>query len=159
MGGHHQLAHTRRESRRSRARIARSGDRARPQRDKLDVAQDRNPRPLRLVGAGRTELAKCVLGLNRVTAGALLTYGQKAVIGSVAEALTRCRMGYVGEDRKQEGLILMHSVLDNTGITIWKRVAGKLGLLTDRVVRTVVAPMIEKLDVRTPPLRQIVANL
>jgi ribose transport system ATP-binding protein len=100
-----------------------------------------------------------VLGLNRVTAGALLTDGQKAVIGSVAEALTRYRMGYVSEDRKQEGLILMHSVLDNTGITIWKRVAGKLGLLTDRAVRTVVAPMIEKLDVRTPPLRQIVANL
>jgi ribose transport system ATP-binding protein len=35
-------------------------------------------------------------------------------------------MGYVGEDRKQEGLILMHSVLDDSGITIWKRVAGKL---------------------------------
>jgi ribose transport system ATP-binding protein len=77
----------------------------------------------------------------------------------VAEALTRYRMGYVSEDRKQEGLILMHSVLDNAGITIWKRVAGKLGLLTDRAVRTVVAPLIEKLDVRTPSLRQIVANL
>ena len=112
-----------------------------------------------LVGAGRTELAKCVLGLSRVTTGALLIDGQKAVIGSVAEALTRYRMGYVSEDRKQEGLILMHSVLDNTGITIWKRVAGKLGLLTDRAVRTVVAPLIEKLDVRTPSLRQIVANL
>jgi ribose transport system ATP-binding protein len=112
-----------------------------------------------LVGAGRTELAKCVLGLNRVTAGALLIDGQKAVIGSVAEALTRYRMGYVSEDRKQEGLILIHSVLDNAGITIWKRVAGKLGLLTDRAVRTVVAPLIEKLDVRTPSLRQIVANL
>ena len=112
-----------------------------------------------LVGAGRTELAKCVLGLNRLTAGALLIDGQKAVIGSVAEALTRYRMGYVSEDRKQEGLILMHSVLDNAGITIWKRVAGKLGLLTDRAVRTVVTPLIEKLDVRTPSLRQIVANL
>ena len=112
-----------------------------------------------LVGAGRTELAKCVLGLNRLTAGALLIDGQKAVIGSVAEALTRYRMGYLSEDRKQEGLILMHSVLDNAGITIWKRVAGKLGLLTDRAVRTVVTPLIEKLDVRTPSLRQIVANL
>jgi ribose transport system ATP-binding protein len=53
----------------------------------------------------------------------------------------------------------MHSVLDNAGITIWKHVAGKLGIMTDRAVRTVVAPLIEELDVRTPSLRQIVANL
>jgi ribose transport system ATP-binding protein len=112
-----------------------------------------------LVGAGRTELAKCLIGLNRVTAGEVLVDGRKAAIGSVAEALNRYGMGYVSEDRKQEGLILMHSVLDNSGITIWKRVAGRLGFLTDRAVRSVVAPLIEKLDVRTPSLRQIVANL
>jgi ribose transport system ATP-binding protein len=112
-----------------------------------------------LVGAGRTELAKCLIGLNRVTAGEVLVDGRKAAIGSVAEALNRYGMGYVSEDRKQEGLILMHSVLDNSGITIWKRVAGRLGLLTDRAVRSVVALLIEKLDVRTPSLRQIVANL
>ncbi len=112
-----------------------------------------------LVGAGRTELAKCLLGLNRVTAGEVLIEGEKAAIGSVAEALGRYRMGYVSEDRKQEGLILMHSVLDNAGITIWKRLAGRLGLLTDRAIGSAVSPLIEKLDVRTPSLRQIVANL
>lgn len=112
-----------------------------------------------LVGAGRTELAKCVLGLHRVTEGEMLVNGKRAAIGSVAEAIDRFRMGYVSEDRKQEGLILMHSVLDNAGITIWKRVAGKLGFLTDRAIQVVVAPLIEQLDVRTPSLRQIVGNL
>ena len=81
------------------------------------------------------------------------------MIGSVAEALGRYRIGYVSEDRKQEGLILMHSVLDNAGITIWKRLARRFGFLTDRAVGSAVAPLIRKLDVRTPSLRQVVANL
>ena len=112
-----------------------------------------------LVGAGRTELAKCIIGLHRVTAGELLVDGRKAVIGSVAEALGRYRIGYVSEDRKQEGLILMHSVLDNAGITIWKRLARRFGLLTDRAIGSAIAPLMRKLDVRTPSLRQVVANL
>ena len=88
-----------------------------------------------LVGAGRTELAKCLIGLHRVTGGELLIAGRKVEIGSVGEALGRYRIGYVSEDRKQEGLILMHSVLDNAGITIWTRLAGRFGFLTDRAVR------------------------
>jgi len=56
-------------------------------------------------------------------------------------------------------LILMHSVLDNAGITIWTRLAGRFGFLTDRAVGSAVAPLIQKLDVRTPSLRQVVANL
>ena len=44
-------------------------------------------------------------------------------------------IGYVSEDRKQEGLILMHSVLENAGITVWRRLRGRLGLLTDRAIR------------------------
>ena len=112
-----------------------------------------------LVGAGRTELTKCLIGLHRVTGGELLIAGRKAVIGSVAEALGRYRIGYVSEDRKQEGLILTHSVLDNAGITIWKRLARRFGFLTDRAVGSAVAPLIQKLDVRTPSLRQVVANL
>ena len=112
-----------------------------------------------LVGAGRTELAKCILGLHRVTAGNVLVDGKVARIGSVAEAIDRYGMGYVSEDRKQEGLILAHSVLENAGIAIWKRLAGRIGFLADRAIAAVVAPLIEKLDVRTPSLKQIVGNL
>ena len=112
-----------------------------------------------LVGAGRTELAKVILGQHRVIAGEVLVDGKPAAIGAVADAIDRYRIGYVSEDRKQEGLILMHSVLDNAGITVWRRVAGRLGLLTDKAVQAVVAPPIDKLDVRTPSLAQLVGNL
>jgi ribose transport system ATP-binding protein len=112
-----------------------------------------------LVGAGRTELAKCVLGLHRITAGEVLIEGKSRRIGSVAEAIHDCGLGYVSEDRKQEGLILAHSVLDNAGITVWRKLAGRLGLLRDDSVRARVGPIIAELEVRTPSLAQTVGNL
>jgi ribose transport system ATP-binding protein len=112
-----------------------------------------------LVGAGRTELAKCVLGLHGVTQGAVMVAGKQERIADVADAVHRCRIGYISEDRKQEGLILAHSVLQNAGITTWRKLAGRLRLLADRTVRTHVLPYVRKLEVRTPTLAQTVGNL
>ncbi len=112
-----------------------------------------------LVGAGRTELAKALIGHFHVTGGSVRVHGEEVKIRSVAEAIHRHRIGYVSEDRKQDGLILIHSVLDNTGMAVWRRLAGALGLLADRTVRTAVEPSIRKLEVRTPSLSQLVGNL
>ena len=53
----------------------------------------------------------------------------------------------------------MHSVLDNAGMTLWRRLASAFGLLRDGTVRSRTEPIIRKLDVRTPSLHQIVGNL
>jgi ribose transport system ATP-binding protein len=113
-----------------------------------------------LVGAGRSELAKSIIGLFQVTAGEILVRGQPARIDSVATARDGYRIGYVSEDRKGEGLILIHSVLENAGITVWRRLASKfVDFLTDRAIRRAVEPVIRKLEVRTPSLDQTVNNL
>ncbi len=112
-----------------------------------------------LVGAGRTELAKSILGLYPIVKGSMRVDGQVVRIRSVAEAIHRHGIGYVSEDRKQEGLILIHSVLENAGITVWPKLARFMGLLADRTIRAVVEPVIRKLDVRTPSLDQLVGNL
>ena len=112
-----------------------------------------------LVGAGRTELAKSVIGLFPATGGTIRVHGKPAVIGSVTDAIRRHRIGYISEDRKGEGLILMHSVLDNAGITLWRRLAGRLGIVTDRSVRSRAEPFIRRLEVKTPSLSQSVGNL
>ena len=112
-----------------------------------------------LVGAGRSELAKAILGLFPLTAGEIRSTGRPVAIGSVADALHRHGIGYVSEDRKQEGLILLHTVLGNAGITIWSRLASALGFLRDRTIRTAVEPVLRQLEVRTPSLAQTVGNL
>jgi ribose transport system ATP-binding protein len=112
-----------------------------------------------LVGAGRTELAKSVIGLFPVTAGEVRVDGRAVTIPDVADAIHEHGIGYVSEDRKGEGLILMHSVLDNAGIAIWRRLGKGLGFIADRTVRRATEPFIRKLEVRTPSLSQLVGNL
>jgi len=112
-----------------------------------------------LVGAGRTELAKAIMGRIAVTGGEVLVEGQQVRITSVADAIHRHGLGYVSEDRKTEGLILPHSVLANAGIVIWRKLAGFLGDLSDAAVQRSVVPYLEQLEVKTPSLAQIVGNL
>lgn len=112
-----------------------------------------------LIGSGRSELAKAIVGAEPLTAGHIEVKGVPAKIGSVTEALRRYRMGYVSEDRKREGLILIHSVLRNVGVTIWDRVARLAGLITEQREAERVLPNIERLEVRTPSVRQTVGNL
>ena len=112
-----------------------------------------------LVGAGRTELAKAIIGVARVTAGEVQVDGKPAIIRSVVDALSRYRIGYVSEDRKHEGLILMHSVRRNVAVTVWRRIARALGWLPSAAERDTVMPYIERLQVKTPSLAQPVSLL
>ncbi|HEX2526315.1 MAG TPA: sugar ABC transporter ATP-binding protein [Geminicoccus sp.] len=112
-----------------------------------------------LVGAGRSELAKCLIGLFPIASGTVAIDGKTVAINSVSEALHRHGLGYVSEDRKGEGLVLAHSVLANAGITVWSKLAGLLGYLKDGTVRSRVSPAIERLEVKTPSLAQQVGLL
>jgi len=111
-----------------------------------------------LVGAGRSELAKAVLGLASQTGGTIYVAGTPRRIGSVSEALS-LGIGYVSEDRKGEGLVLLHSVLDNAGITLWEQLSTALGFLRDATVAARVGPVLKKLEVKTPSLDQTIGNL
>jgi ribose transport system ATP-binding protein len=112
-----------------------------------------------LVGAGRSELARAILGLVRRTGGEVLVEGRPARIASPADALQQCGIGYVSEDRKQEGLILLHSVLGNAGISVWRRLANALGFLRDRSIAALTQPVLRRLEVKTPSLYQTIGNL
>jgi len=112
-----------------------------------------------LVGAGRSELAKAILGLIRRTGGEVLVNGRAARIASPADALQKYGIGYVSEDRKQEGLILLHSVLGNAGITVWRKLANALGFLRDQSIAALTNPVLRRLEVKTPSLYQTIGNL
>jgi len=112
-----------------------------------------------LVGAGRSELAKALIGKHAVTGGTIKVDGRPARIRSALDALRDYHIGYVSEDRKREGLILPQSVARNTAITIWHRISKAMGLLWGGIEKAAVRPFIERLDVRTPSLDQAVGNL
>ena len=112
-----------------------------------------------LVGAGRSELARAILGLSKQLGGEVKVAGKPAHITSVAEALHQHSIGYVSEDRKQEGLILQHSVLANGGITLWRKLASRMGFLTDGAINAKVGPVLQRLELKTPSVYQTIGNL
>ena len=112
-----------------------------------------------LVGAGRSELARAIMGTARITAGELRIEGKPARIRDVTEAVRRYGIGYVSEDRKTEGLILAHDVASNITATVWHRLRRLLGFLSDRMQNATAAPLVRALDIRTPSLAQRVGNL
>lgn len=112
-----------------------------------------------LVGAGRTELARCLVGLGRITAGTFSIEGKPAHIRNPYDALRIYSLGYVSEDRKGEGLILSHSVSRNVGITVWDRVGGRFGRVSERAVRPLVMRQAESLKLKMSGLSQAVSRL
>ncbi|CUI88895.1 sugar ABC transporter ATP-binding protein [Cognatishimia activa] len=112
-----------------------------------------------LVGAGRSELARALIGADKITGGQVLIDGKEAKISSVQDALRKYQMGYVSEDRKGDGLILAHSVADNIGVTIWHKIAKFGGFVTDTMQRKSVRGFVDRLEVKTPSLQQTLGNL
>ncbi len=113
-----------------------------------------------LVGSGRTELAKTIIGERRYDSGTVRVRGRQARIGSVAESLHRYRIGYVSENRKEEGLILSASVSANLTITIWNRLASRLvRILRPRREVEQAQATIRRLDIKTPGPMQVLHNL
>ncbi len=113
-----------------------------------------------LVGAGRTELARALIGAEAaVTGGEVLVRGEPAHIRDPHDALKRYRIGYVSEDRKVEGLILTHSVGTNIAITIWRKIANALKLVMPRVEAASVRPYVDQLAIKISSLNQLVGTL
>jgi ABC-type sugar transport system ATPase subunit len=70
-----------------------------------------------LIGAGRTELARAIFGIDRLETGKIAINGNYVTIKNAEDAIT-LGIGYVPEDRKGEGLVLIHSIKNNISISV-----------------------------------------
>ena len=95
-----------------------------------------------LVGAGRTEVARAIFGLDPHDTGQIRIDGRPVRIRSPRDAV-RARVGYVPEDRKQDGLVLGLTVRDNTVMSILSEIA-RLGVITRVMETPTVLTMIER---------------
>ncbi len=111
-----------------------------------------------LVGAGRSELIRAVLGLERITAGTIRVHGKPARIRDVADALRHHRIGYVTENRKEEGLFLDQPLTRNVAVTVWRRIAHA-GLVRERDERALVETYRDRLGMRIAGPLQLAGQL
>ena len=112
-----------------------------------------------LIGAGRTELARAIVGLDRAAGGQCLVNGNPASPRGTAAAVRKHRLGYVSEDRKGEGLIISDTIRRNASITIWSRLASRLGWISEAPTGRAVLPQLQRLGVKMRALDQRVSEL
>lgn len=112
-----------------------------------------------LIGSGRTELARLIFGADKMDSGEIWVNGQKAEIHSIQDSIEKYKIGYVSENRKEEGLILSFPVGTNMSITVWHRILNKFRKIqTDREAE-IVGRMISKMQVKTPSVETHAENL
>ncbi len=112
-----------------------------------------------LVGAGRSELARSVVGLHQVVDGQILIDGQQVQIPDVASALHDHGIGYVTENRKEEGLFLNFSVRRNFAVTIWQKLTGRFGTVPQAAEDKVANRYIEDLGIKVSGNHQTTGTL
>jgi ABC-type sugar transport system ATPase subunit len=110
-----------------------------------------------LVGAGRSELARSVFGIDRYHSGFVEVCGRTATIGSAADAIRR-GVGLVPEDRKRQGLVLSMTCRENLTLPLIERLKRWL-LLDHRRDRALAQEYFDRLRVRAPGVDAPIAGL
>lgn len=110
-----------------------------------------------LVGAGRTELARCIFGADRYDTGEILLAGKAIRVRCPKDAIAH-GIGLVTEDRKQQGLVLGMAVRENTTLANLQNLTS-FGFVQGGRERSVTAKYIKDLAIKTPSAEQTVRNL
>ncbi|OCA88759.1 sugar ABC transporter ATP-binding protein [Pseudobacillus wudalianchiensis] len=110
-----------------------------------------------LMGAGRTEVMRAIFGLDSIDRGELYIHDQKTVIHTPNEAV-RKGIGFITEDRKDEGLILDFSIRENIALPSVKSFAPK-GLIDEKNEQQFVDMLIKRLTIKTESAETSAKNL
>jgi inositol transport system ATP-binding protein len=110
-----------------------------------------------LIGAGRTEVARVIFGLDASDAGTIRLNGEALKLSSPKDAIAN-GIAMVSEDRKAEGLVLCRSVGENISLANLKKFASGL-FISERQEESAAQRMIKMLQIKTPDTAMIVENL
>ncbi|MBR0620564.1 sugar ABC transporter ATP-binding protein [Bacillus pumilus] len=100
-----------------------------------------------LMGAGRTEMMRSLFGLDPLDQGEIWVHGKKAVIKKPSDAV-KLGIGFITEDRKDEGLMLDASIRENIGLPNLESFSPK-GLIDKKNEQDFVDLLIKRLTIKT----------
>src|SRR4051794_28303287 len=103
-----------------------------------------------LVGAGRSEIARAVFGVDHYESGSVTLKGRKVPAHSPRAAI-RAGMAYIPEDRRKQGLVIDSSVSRNIAGVI-RHTLSKAGLITTGTENAAAGPWAARLEVKTGAL-------
>ncbi len=110
-----------------------------------------------LVGAGRTEVAKAIFGMDKLDSGSIYIDGQKTTIANPQDAIA-LGIAYVPEDRDEEGIILNMNITSNITLPILQEFST-LGWLDNKSEIKTASEYAQMLDVKSSGVQQKVISL
>ena len=110
-----------------------------------------------LVGAGRSEVAQAIFGLDSRSTGEVQVRGHRLRPRSVSAAL-EAGLGFLPEDRKRLGLILPLSCRENASLAVLRRIAT-VGVVRRSTERTMAGAFFDRLRVKSPSMEVPVSGL
>ena len=110
-----------------------------------------------LVGAGRTELARAIMGLDKRASGTITYLGKPLNIRGPAQAVAR-GLSLVPEDRRADGLVQVLSVRDNAALCVVGR-SSRAGFVRFHAMYERVAELCREMSVKVADVRDPVSSL
>ncbi|MFE4706847.1 sugar ABC transporter ATP-binding protein [Peribacillus simplex] len=110
-----------------------------------------------LMGSGRTEVIESIFGIDPPDSGDIYIHGKKVRIKSPQDAIKH-KISLLTEDRKLTGAFLPISIRENMIISNIDEFS-KHGFVNKKLVDTTCKEQVEKLNIKTPSIDQIIMNL
>lgn len=111
-----------------------------------------------LLGSGRTELARSLFGELPAETGEIFLEGRKVSIRSIQDAMV-LGIGYVPEDRVNEGLFLLQSIVNNVAVCVLDNLSRRWGIVDVRKKTSLAQEWVERLEVKTASLESPASSL
>ena len=110
-----------------------------------------------LMGAGKTELAKILFGIDPFYKGEILLNGNPIKPKSSADAM-RLGIGLVPENRQRQGLLTNRPLIENLSVCSLDFLSN-FGILKKRNINSQCYNIISQIDIKTSGIEQIVSGL
>ena len=110
-----------------------------------------------LVGAGRSEVAQAIFGIDPAATGRVWVKGRELPLGDVSAALS-AGLGLLPEDRKRMGLVLSMNCRENTSLATLDRLSSG-GFIRRKKERELAGTYAKRLRVKAPSMESITGGL
>lgn len=110
-----------------------------------------------LVGAGRTETVRLLFGADQPDSGSISLDGEALHLNHPRQAI-QAGIGLLTEDRKGQGLVLMHSVRENFGLPNMEEFS-RWGMVDRKQERTSFGKFVDSLRIKVPHQEELAQNL
>ena len=111
-----------------------------------------------LVGAGRTEVARAIFGADEITGGEMRLEGKPLHLRSARDGI-KAGIALCPEDRKDQGLVLWHSITNNVCLPVLAKLRKWGTILDAKKEDQLTIEAVKAYDIKTPTLDKMVVEL